>query len=230
MQAHDAGFAFETVVYSRVLVPNNAIRILVRRLKNAGVAVAAVSPEQFREISIADRASGIGAIARQRWESIEHSTPRPGLCHLLIESIRSPGNLGTILRTAEACGVAGVIFLGGRGDPFDPATVRASMGGIFHLQLLRAGPTQFHLWAQRHGIRVVGLCPSAPQPWTELPRDGRIALALGEERTGLAAELRSLCEMNVRLPMTGRADSLNVSVAAGIVMYELVRRQIDQLP
>jgi RNA methyltransferase, TrmH family len=230
VQAHDAGIQFDTIVYSRVLVPSDLAKMLVRRLKIAGARVVPVSPEQFRQISITARASGIGAIAHQRWDRIEQADPRPGVCHLLVESIRSPGNLGTILRTAEACGAGGVIFLGPRGDPFDPAVVRASMGGLFHLQLIRTDPQHLRSWASRHGMHIVGLCPAAELAWTDLPRADRILLALGEERAGLRSELRALCETNVRLPMSGRADSLNVSIAAGVMLYELVRRQISAAP
>jgi TrmH family RNA methyltransferase len=148
------------------------------------------------------------------------------LCRLVIDDIRSPGNLGTILRTAEATGVAGVIFLNARCDPFDPVAVRSSMGGLFHLQLTRATHAEVRRWADAHDVRLVGLTPDARCLWTEAPAaPGGTALVIGEERHGLSAPAREMCHDTVRLPMTGRADSLNVGVATGVMLYELVRRR-----
>jgi TrmH family RNA methyltransferase len=226
VQAFDAGWDFETVIQSRVLLKSSLAQMLARRLAARGVARAAVTPEEFRSVSIAERASGIGAIVKQRWTPLQQIDPREGLCWVVLEWIRSPGNLGSILRTAEAVGAAGAIFLGEAADPFDPAVVRASMGGLFPLQLVRTTHEHLSRWARSHGVMVVGLSPDAPQLWTDpLPAARPIALLIGEERSGLSAGGAALCERMVRLPMSGRADSLNVSVASGVMLYELVRRR-----
>jgi TrmH family RNA methyltransferase len=219
-----------------------------------------VSPEQFRRISTAEHASGIGAIVRQHWTPLTQANPRAGLGWLVVERIRSPGNLGTILRTAEACGAGGAIFIRAahlegdspilppvtrngatsspRGkigtvpdhcdplgcDPFDPAVLRGSMGGLLHLKLVRATHEEVARWANRHDVQLVGLSPSAARLWTELPRGRPTALVIGEERSGLSPHQQSLCHTTVRLPMSGTADSLNVAIATGVVLYELVRR------
>ncbi len=225
VQASDAHFPFDTVLYSPILLKSDLAEMLTRRLKATGVPRVRLTPEQFRSVSLGDRASGVGAIVRQRWVPLAQLSPQHGLCILVIEYLRSAGNLGTILRTAEACGVGGIIFVGPATDPFDPAVVRASMGGLFHLPLVRANHDQVRSWARTHGVSVVGLAPGTAHLWTDLPASGLIAVALGEERQGLSPRLQGLCERMVRLPMCGRADSLNVGVAAGVMMYELVRRQ-----
>jgi TrmH family RNA methyltransferase len=193
-------------------------------LKRGGVEVFRVSPEQFRSVSTAARAAGIGALVRRRWTPLEQIDPRRGLCLLAIEAIRSPGNLGTILRTAEACGVGAVLFVDSPCDPYDPVVARAGMGGTFHLPLVRTTREELSRWSRRREVRFIGLAPQASQLWTALPDDGAICLVVGEERGGLSPAMRSLCDFNVRLPMTGKADSLNVGVAVGVAMYELVRR------
>jgi TrmH family RNA methyltransferase len=99
------------------------------------------------------------------------------------------------------------------------------MGGIFHLHFLRATPHQLHGWSREHNVKLIALSPYAKRLWTDLPAAGPFALLLGEERHGLTPAADSLCDLSVRLPMTGRADSLNVGVAAGVMMYELIRRQ-----
>ena len=225
VQAFDAGWPVETVVVSPVLLQSDLADMLLRRLKRAGVRRVKVTPEEFRSVSQAERASGIGAILRQRWTPLEHLNPRRGLCLLAVEEIRSPGNLGTILRTAEACGVGGVIFLGPATDPFHPAVVRASMGGLLHLPLVRTSVARFREWAGYHEAHVVGLSPEGKCLWTHITERRPVVLVLGEERHGLSPALRGACDQFVHLPMSGNADSLNVSVAAGVVMYELVRRQ-----
>jgi TrmH family RNA methyltransferase len=224
VQAFDAQYPFDTIVFSRVLLKSDLAEMLVRRLGARGVRRAAVTPEQFRSVSTTERASGIGAVVRQRWTPLaEVPVDRP---LLVTESLRSAGNLGTILRTAEATGVGAVVFLSGRCDPFDPAVVRASMGGIFHLRLVRTGHAHFAAWAAGRGVNVVGLSPEAPRMWTELDHAGEpVAVLVGEERGGLSPAGRALCGQAVRLPMCGRADSLNVGVAAGVMLYELVRRR-----
>ncbi len=225
VQACDAKLRFQTIIQSDILLKSSLAEMLTRRLVHANVRRVRVTPEQFRSVSLTERASGIGAIVRQHCSQLQLARPNHGLCWLIFESIRSPGNLGTILRTAEACGVSGIIFLGPSVDPFDPAVVRASMGGIFHLQLIRSNRDEFASWAQHHGMTLVGLSPDAPRLWTDLPGTGPLGIVLGEERTGLSESLLQLCKFSVRLPMTGKADSLNVSIAAGIMMYELVRRR-----
>ncbi|HVT80132.1 MAG TPA: RNA methyltransferase [Phycisphaerae bacterium] len=230
IQAHDAGFHFQAIIYSPILLKGDLADMLARRLHIAGVPRVKVTPEQFRAVSRGARASGIGAIVRQRWATLDG--PRAGaggLCHLVVEQIRCPGNLGTILRTAEATGVGSVIFVGHASDPYDPACVRASMGGLFHLPLVRATHEQLAAWTNVHHVRLAGLSPNAAHHWTELPRSSAsapLAIVLGEERRGISPRLQQLCTSEVKLPMVGRADSLNVSIAAGIMLYELIRRLI----
>ena len=225
VQACDARVPIETIVYSRVLLKSDLAEMLVRRQGAAGVRRVAVTPEQFRTVCTTERASGIGAIARQSWTPLASFTVAGGRHVLVVENIRSPGNLGTILRTAEATGLAGVVFLSPSCDPFDPVVVRASMGGLFHLRLTRAAHDQFRRWAAVNGVDVVGLSPDSPRLWTELEIGaGPVAILVGEERAGVTARGRAMCGQTVRLPMAGRADSLNVGVATGVMLYELVRR------
>jgi TrmH family RNA methyltransferase len=97
------------------------------------------------------------------------------------------------------------------------------MGGLFHLPLIRTSARRLGVWLAQHDIPAIALCPQAQRLWTDLPRRRSCALLLGEERTGLSPTLRRLSDHEVKLPMPGRADSLNVAVAAGVVMYELSR-------
>jgi TrmH family RNA methyltransferase len=229
VQAVGGGFEFETIVHCPILLRNGFAEKLVRRMagEDGGGArrVRRLTPEAFRAVCLAEQASGIGALVRQRWTALGRASPYRGLCWLAIEGLRSRGNLGTILRTAEATGVAGVIFVSAACDPFDPAVVRASMGGAFHLRFVRcATAAELRGWADRHGVTIVGLSPRASALWTAVRAGEPMVLLIGEERQGLSAAARQACDLEVRLPMCGRADSLNVGVAAGVMMYELVRQ------
>jgi TrmH family RNA methyltransferase len=225
VQAYEARLEFDAVVYCPMLVKSRAVEVLVRKTAAAGAIRVRISPEQFRSVCTLERASGIGAIVKQRWTPLSQIQPTRGLCWIVVEAIHSPGNLGTILRTAEACSAGGVIFVGPHSDPYHPTVVRASMGGIGHLALVRATHSELAAWVRDHQVELVGLSPDAPRLWTEVPTGRTIGLVLGEERQGLSSQLRGMCRTLVRLPMSGRADSLNVGVAAGVMMYELVRRQ-----
>ncbi|MEM1063374.1 MAG: RNA methyltransferase [Planctomycetota bacterium] len=228
VQACDAGTRLEAVVTCPKLLKSHVAEVLIRRAKQRGVPVRRVGPEQFREVSTADRACGVGAIAVPHWTPLDRADPAAGVGWLVIEHVRSPGNLGTILRTAEAVGVGGVVFAGPSCDPFAAATVRASMGGLFPLRLCRASHAAVADWAAAAGMTLVGLSPDATTRWDRLadaaPPGRPVAVVLGGERRGLSERSRSLCDVSVSLPMSGTADSLNVSVAAGVMLYELQRR------
>ena len=255
VQAAEAGFSFDAIVHSKVLLTSGLARKLIGRLSAAGVRRVGVTPEQFRGVSITERASGVGAIVRQRWTPIDHADATRGLCWLVLEHVRSPGNLGTVLRTAEATGVGGVILLGPACDPYDPPVVRASMGGIFHLPLVRTSHAHLRRWADGNGMKLLALTPGGADLWpagggaaevapaahaaASLPPSSpsspaspassfappRVALLIGEERKGLSPRAIAMSDEKIRLPMTGRADSLNIGVATGVMLYELVRRQ-----
>jgi TrmH family RNA methyltransferase len=130
-----------------------------------------------------------------------------------------------MLRTAHAAGVAGVILLGGESDPFDDRVVAASRGGVFGLQPVRTSHERFAAWTRRHGCQVIGTSPHATADYTTIDLSPPIVVMVGEERHGLTSRERELCTATVAIPMIGRADSLNVAVAAGIVLFDIRRRR-----
>ncbi len=129
--AADQRMEFAAILASDKLLKVPIARKLARQARRAGVPYAALTPEQFRRISHLPRASGIAAILRQHWSSLERVMPSDGLCWVALEAVRSPGNFGSLIRTSEAVGGAGFILLDRAVDPFDPAVARGSMGGLF---------------------------------------------------------------------------------------------------
>jgi TrmH family RNA methyltransferase len=220
--AVDHGYTFDALFYSERLLTAPIARKFVRQLKRAGVPFASVSPEQFRAVSQAERASGVGAVLRQRIQRIQQVAPGEHPCWVALTHVRAPGNLGTLLRTSAAVGAAGLILLGGI-DPFDPAVVRASMGALFQQQLVRASTEQLRQWVDLHGLLVVGASPDGTLAYDDVPYTRPTVLMLGAERSGLSQEQRALCRYVARIPMVAEADSLNLGVAGGLLMYAVVR-------
>lgn len=222
IRAFDHRRTFLKIVVSRRLLGASLVQKQMRRLKRS-VPSLTVSPEAFRSVSRTERASGVGAILRQHWTSLDRSSGREGLCWLAMESTRSPGNLGTLLRTCQAVGAAGVILLGPQVDPFHPAVVRGSMGAVFALRCVRASHEAFGRWVRRRGVQVVGAAPDAEHAYDRSAYRRPIVLMLGHERHGLSAAQNRLCRMRVSIPMMPGCDSLNLGVAGSLLLYEVHR-------
>jgi TrmH family RNA methyltransferase len=168
-------------------------------------------------------ASGVGAVVVQRWSPLHRTSPRAGLCWVVLEAIRSEGNFGSLIRTSEAIGGAGFILVGPRIDPFDPAVVRASMGALFRQTFVRTNCPSLRNWLRRHRCCVIGASPDGRAELHRFDYPRPTILVLGEERSGLSPYLRDICSDLVKIPMKGAADSLNLAVAGSLFMYEVYR-------
>jgi TrmH family RNA methyltransferase len=211
----------ETLVVCRPLLVHPFAQKLVRRQRQAGTPILDVTPAVLHSIALVDDPQGIGAVVRQRWEQLERVRLANDLCWIVLDVLRSPGNLGTILRTSEAVGGAGIIVLGDAIDPYDPATLRSSMGVMFAQRFVRTTVDALRVWKQRHSCQLVGTSPAAPTDYRDVAYHPPTLLLMGEERNGLPPELQALCDVMVRIPIVGQSDSLNVAVATGVMLYEV---------
>ena len=168
-----------------------------------------------------DGPQGLGAVLRQRTESLDQATPGGELYWVALDAAQDPGNIGAILRTSDAVGGAGLILLGNAADPYDPAAVRASMGALFAQRVVRADWDTFVAWKQQHGVAVIGTSDKAEQDYRGASYPTPLVLLMGSEREGLSPAQQAVCDRMVRIPMVGRSDSLNLAVATAIVLYEL---------
>ena len=223
IEAVDHRFSLEALLYSERLLINPTARKLVRRLKRSGVPFARVTPEQFRRVSRTERASGVGAILRQRIQRLDQIKLDEQQCWTALSHVRSPGNFGSLLRTSAASGAGGFILLGDRVDPFDPAVVRATMGALFKQTLVRTTADQLTLWVRKHNIQVIGASPDGLVGYDQVNYRRPALLMLGGERKGLTEEQRAMCHHIVRIPMADGIDSLNLAVAGSLLMYEVFR-------
>src|SRR5579871_5700695 len=151
----------DTVIVAPKMLSGAAVQHTVRQMSRAGVPMLSVTPEIYHNLSQAAEPQGIGAIVRQRWEPLRQLKPSRGLCWVAIEEVQSPGNLGTMIRTSEAVGGAGLILIGDNADPYDPTTVRASMGALFNQRFVRTTLAEFAEWKRRRQCTLVGTSPTA---------------------------------------------------------------------
>ena len=226
VEAVDHRFSIDTLIYSEKLLTAPLARKFVRQFKRAGVPFARVSPEEFRSISRAERASGIGAILHQRIQTLEQIQPDQFSCWTVLSQVRSPGNLGTLVRTSAASGAAGFILLGQQIDPYEPGMVRATMGALFKQTFVRTNVERFGNWIQRHHLTVIGASPDGTVEYDQVQYTRPAILMLGNERSGLTDEERSLCQQIVRIPMVSGTDSLNLGVAGSLLLYAVFRSRL----
>ncbi len=215
----------EYLVVCRTLLSHPYAQHLVQEEARRGTPLLEVSKATMEQLSQVMDSQGLGAVVRQRWLRLENVKPRDELCWIAVETIRSPGNLGTILRTSDAVGGAGLILLGQATDPYDPATVRATMGAMFTQRFVRSSIDELRHWQRRQQYLLAGTSPGAPQDYQAVSYQAPLILLIGEERQGLSPELQSMCDLLVSIPMVGESDSLNVATATGVMLYEIFNQR-----
>ena len=224
-RAVEAGSAVETAfVCSALAVSPDAVEAL-RAVAALRIEIVEVSERVHDRLAFGNRGDGLVLVARTPDVGLDRLRPGQEPLVLVTEDVEKPGNLGAILRTADAAGCDAVIAIGGT-DLFNPNVIRASVGTVFSLPVAAAGAEETLDWLRRHGIRPVAARVDAPRAYTDADLRGAVAIVLGSESDGLSATWQDSVIEGVRLPMHGRADSLNVSVAAAVLAFE-ARRQRD---
>lgn len=201
---------------------------LVRRCREAGAEIFRCDPEVFRKMAYRDRPEGLLALTAQVRATL--ADLKPGRTPLLIvaESIEKPGNLGTILRSADAAGVDAVIVCDRCTDINNPNVVRASIGTIFALPVIEATSEEAIAWLQQAKIQILAATPHAEREYTDVDLRRGTAIVVGAEQYGLTGRWLQAAELQVRIPMLGQADSLNVAAATTILLFEAVRQRRAQ--
>lgn len=160
-------------------------------------------------------------VFRQKWSD----APRPSGVWVALEAMRDPGNLGSIVRTCDAAGAAGIILVGPCCDPFAPEAVRATMGSIFGVKLVRLETDRFVSFAASWPGDVAGLHMTGAEDYRRSYRSPTL-LVMGSEGAGLTDTLAKSCNVLVRIPMPGKAESLNVAIATALALYEVRRNDL----
>lgn len=181
--------------------------------------------EVFDKLSYRESPDGMIAVAHQIHRTLETLKPSKNPFLVVAEQIEKPGNLGTILRSCDAAGVDALILCDPTTDLYNPNIVRSSMGALFTVPVFEAASEEALAWLKKQGIALVATTPRAKTNYTDAKLTGPVALAVGSEATGLTDPWTQQAEIQVKIPMLGQADSLNVASATTLVLYEVLRQR-----
>ena len=198
---------------------------LIQTIVASGAQVYETSKSVFENLSYRDRPDGLLGIAPQRDLGFEDLKVSKSPFYIVAESIEKPGNLGTILRSADGVGCDGVIVCDQCTDIYNPNVVRASVGTLFTLPVIQAGSQETIEFLRQNNITIVAATPEAPINYTEADLKKPIAIVVGTEQLGLSSLWKDSSDLKVSIPMRGCADSLNVAVATTLLLYEALRQR-----
>lgn len=201
--------------------------IILSRIKKKGIALSRVSERVYNRIAFGNRMEGVILIARQPGLSLEELRLKNNPLLVVLEGVEKPGNLGAVIRTADAAGADAVIAADGITDIYNPNVVRASLGALFSVQVLSCGSEKIVAWLKANDIRIAAGVVGAGSSYASVDFRSPCAIALGSEEKGLSRFLRDNADYQVGIPMAGKVDSLNVSVAAGILLFEALRQRLS---
>ena len=222
-------FGVEWLFIEQSLLETDArLRAYFEKRLPADTRVYRVSKDIFKKVSDTETPQGVLAVVRRTGDTVEDILKRsenPLIC--VVENLQDPGNAGTIMRTADAAGAAGVIATKGTVDFYSPKVVRSTMGSLLHLPIVQGADlarTVEELKA--NGIRVFAAALGATKYHFEADFTGPCAILIGNEGNGLTEEAIALADEKIIIPMPGSAESLNAAMAAGVVMFEAVRQRM----
>lgn len=218
----DNGWQLHALLLSDAATDRDQVRALAGRALDHGARVARVPERVLESLTHRDNAQNVIALFRMRLAGLEELAGARRL--IALERPRDPGNLGTIIRLADSTGCDGVVLLEEGCDPFSVEAVRASMGSVFAVPVVRCGVEAFDVWRRREGLQLIGTSLEGSVRHTDVPVAARTCILMGNEQSGLPPATAALCDGLVRLPMAGRADSLNLALATAVTVYEVWRR------
>ena len=224
--ALSAGVVPITLYFAPELVRSDWDLATVTEVAALGSEVVQVSAKVFEKVAYRESPDGWLAVVRTVPTDLAALRMGPNPLTLVCESVEKPGNLGAMLRTADAVGVDAVVAAQPITDWGNPNIVRASKGTVFSVPVAAADSTDVLAWARQRSLRVVAATPETDTMFTDLDLTGPTAVAVGSEKHGLSAEWLESADARVRIPMFGRANSLNVATSAAIILYEALRQRI----
>jgi RNA methyltransferase, TrmH family len=229
IDALDRGWTIRTLVYAKAGKGKPLVEKVAARTVAAGGLVLEVSEKVMSSITRRENPQMVAAVFEQRWTALKDIQPKGTETWIALDRVRDPGNLGTIIRTADATGASGVILVGDCTDPFSMETVRATMGSMFALPLVKTMPADFLKWKKSVDARLVATHLAGAVDYRTIDYKSKpVILMMGNEQSGLPDELAEAADKLARIPQVGMADSLNLAVATGVMLFE-VRRHLLSL-
>ena len=228
IDALDRGWTIRTLVYAKAGKGKPLVEKVAARTVAAGGLVLEVSEKVMSSITRRDNPQMVAAVFEQRWTPLKDIQPKGSETWIALDRVRDPGNLGTIIRTADAVGASGVILVGDCTDPFSMETVRATMGSMFALPLVKTTPADFLKWKKSVDARLVATHLAGAVDYRTIDyRSKPVILMMGNEQSGLPDELAKSADRLARIPQQGRADSLNLAIASAVMLFEARRHLLS---
>jgi TrmH family RNA methyltransferase len=224
-RALDRRAAVDELYFSRDWFLGENEPSLLAAAEAAGAKLFELTKDAFAKVAYRERPDGILAVAPQWRRSLADLALPASPFVLVVEAIEKPGNLGTILRSADAAGCDAVIVCDPVTDLFNPNVVRASTGVLFSVPCVVEDGARVLAWLREHGIRTVATTPAAEAVYSDCDLRGPLAVVMGSEQYGLSEFWLKNADLPVRIPMAGQADSLNVAMAALVTLFEAVRQR-----
>ncbi|MBZ9761841.1 RNA methyltransferase [Mesorhizobium sp. CA8] len=231
IDALDLGWSIRTLVFAKAGRGNAAIEKVAARTVAAGGTVLEVSEKVLAAITRRENPQMVVGVFAQQTVPLKDIRARDGDVWVALDRVRDPGNLGTVIRTVDAVGAKGVILVGDTTDPFSLETVRATMGSIFAVPVAKATEQAFLAWRRDFSGLVVGTHLKGAVDYRSVDFSrGPVLLLMGNEQQGLPDNLAESCDRLLRIPQAGRADSLNLAVATGVMLFEIRRGALKLEP
>jgi len=231
IDALDLGWQIRTLVFAKAGRGNPAVEKVAARTVAAGGTVLEVSEKVLVAITRRDNPQMVVGVFSQRFLALKDIRAENGDVWVALDRVRDPGNLGTVIRTVDAVGAKGIILVGDTTDPFSVETVRATMGSIFAVPVARATTEAFLAWRGGFSGLVAGTYLKGAVDYRSVDFSrGPVLLMMGNEQQGLPETLAASCDRLLRIPQAGRADSLNLAVATGIMLFEIRRGALKLEP
>ncbi|WP_417426070.1 TrmH family RNA methyltransferase [Hoeflea sp.] len=228
IDAIDLGWNIQTLIYAKARTSTEQVERIAALTVARGGLVLEVSDKVLTAITRRDNPQAVIAVFEQKLTPLSEIAPKADETWIALDRVRDPGNLGTIIRTADAAGASGVILIGETVDPFSTETVRATMGSIFAMPLVRTSEAEFLSWSAKSKALLVGSHLKGSVDYRSIDYMNRaVVLLMGNEQAGLPDSLASACSKLARIPQTGRADSLNLAIATGVMLFEARRHLLD---
>ncbi|MBV6394689.1 MAG: 23S rRNA (uridine(2479)-2'-O)-methyltransferase [Anaerolineales bacterium] len=219
-EVFEAGWDIRSVLYAPELLTSGFAKDLIPKLDSKQIHAQAVSSSVMESLADKDNPQGILALVSQRTSTISALSIADISSAVALVSPQDPGNVGSILRTMDAVNVDALFLLDGGVDMYHPSVVRASMGTLFWKPVIIGAFDEFVTWANQNHVQLIGASAHADMGYREAKPSKPWALVLGSEQKGLSSAHLAACDLSVSLPMRGRASSLNLSVAAGVLLYQ----------
>jgi len=224
-EAIENNYPIENILYTDQLLKNNEGVDFLNRLKDIYSPIY-VSNNIFKEISDTENPQGVLAVAQLQYRAIEEIKLNTKPFLLYLDEVQDPGNMGTIIRTADAFDIDGIIISEGCVDPYNPKVVRATMGSIFRTPLYYTANGLDELKALKDsGMKIYSTSLEGSIPIYEADYKGGIILVIGNESKGVKEDIQKMSDILIKIPMPGKAESLNAGVAASIIMYEVMKQR-----